>query len=160
MNDRQERIAEVFVFAPSEAVPSHDNAAAEDRLLRIEKRDRLALVCGEDVRQQGASLLVEVFPNLTPIERVDACDSSFERNRAWAGSLAPTIGLLLCETHNSALAEYALRDVAKPIGVSTYRVTRELPAPVRDELPTVEDLQEVVAKLRSEMEQLRKERDE
>jgi hypothetical protein len=37
-------------------------------------------------------------------------------------------------------------------------VTRELPAPVRDELPTMEDLQEVVAKLRSEMEQLRKER--
>jgi len=37
-------------------------------------------------------------------------------------------------------------------------VTRELPAPVRDELPTVEDLQEVVAKLCAEMEQLRKER--
>ena len=74
------------------------------------------------------------------------------------GPDAPTIGLLLCETNNSALAEYALRDVAKPIGVSTYRVTRELPAPVRDELPTVEDLQEVVAKLRAEMEQLRKER--
>ena len=87
MNDRQERIAEVFVFAPSEAVPSHHNAAAEDRLLRIERRDRLALVCGEDARQQGASLLVEVFPNLTPIERVDACDSSFERNRVCAGSL-------------------------------------------------------------------------
>jgi len=58
------------------------------------------------------------------------------------------------------LAEYALRDVAKPIGVSTYRVTRELPALVRDELPTVEDLQEVVTKFRSEMEQLRKERQE
>jgi hypothetical protein len=40
----------------------------------------------------------------------------------------------------------------------TYRVTRELPAPVRDELPTVADLQEVVAKLRSEMKQLRKAR--
>jgi hypothetical protein len=39
-------------------------------------------------------------------------------------------------------------------------VTRELPGAVRDELPTVEDLQEVVAKLRSEMEQLRQERDE
>jgi predicted nuclease of restriction endonuclease-like (RecB) superfamily len=76
------------------------------------------------------------------------------------GPDAPTIGLLLCETNNSALAEYALRDVAKPIGVSTYRVTRELPGAVRDELPTVEDLQEVVAKLRSEMEQLRQERDE
>ena len=76
------------------------------------------------------------------------------------GHAAPTIGLLLCETNNSALAEYALRDVAKPIGVSTYRVTRELPGAVRDELSTAEDLQEVVAKLRSEMEQLRQERDE
>src|SRR3984885_13329159 len=85
MDDKRERIAEVFVFAPSEAVPSHDNAAAEDRLLRIERRDRLALVCGEDARQQSASLLVEIFRNLTPIERVDACDSSFERNRACAG---------------------------------------------------------------------------
>ena len=47
----------------------------------------------------------------------------------------PTIGLLLCESHNEPVAEYALRDIAKPIGVSTYRVTRELPEPVRDELP-------------------------
>ena len=44
-----------------------------------------------------------------------------------------------------------------PIGVSTYRVTRQLPEPVREELPSVEDLQEVVHKLRSEMEMLRKE---
>jgi predicted nuclease of restriction endonuclease-like (RecB) superfamily len=67
----------------------------------------------------------------------------------------PTIGLLLCESHNNPVAEYALRDIAKPIGVSTYRVTRELPSPVRDELPTVEDLQAVVTKLRKEMKQQR-----
>jgi hypothetical protein len=60
---------------------------------------------------------------------------------------------LLCESHNNPVAEYALRDIAKPIGVSTYRVTRELPSPVRDELPAVEDLQEIVTKLRKEMEQ-------
>ncbi|MGI4829491.1 MAG: PDDEXK nuclease domain-containing protein [Janthinobacterium lividum] len=71
------------------------------------------------------------------------------------GSDAPTIGLLLCETHNSAVVEYALRDVAKPIGVSTFRVTRELPAPVRSELPTVETLQGVVAKLRDELDRRR-----
>ena len=53
--------------------------------------------------------------------------------------------------------EYTLRSIEKPIGVSTYRVTRELPEPVREELPSVEDLQEVVNKLRSEMETLRKE---
>jgi hypothetical protein len=53
------------------------------------------------------------------------------------------------------VVEYALRDVNKPIGISTYRVTRELPSPVRDELPTVEDLQGVVTKLRKEMKQQR-----
>jgi hypothetical protein len=71
---------------------------------------------------------------------------------------APTIGLLLCETHNTAVVEYALQNIAKPIGVSTYRVTRELPAPIREELPSVEDLQEVVTKLRLEMDHLREER--
>ncbi|MGA3347314.1 MAG: PDDEXK nuclease domain-containing protein [Terracidiphilus sp.] len=68
---------------------------------------------------------------------------------------SPTIGLLLCESHNSPVVEYALRDIGKPIGVSTYRVTRELPSPVRDELPTVEDLEAVVVKLRKEMKQQR-----
>jgi hypothetical protein len=46
--------------------------------------------------------------------------------------------------------------INQPIGVSTYHVTRELPAPMQEELPTVEDLQEVVNKLRSEIESLRK----
>ena len=73
---------------------------------------------------------------------------------------APTIGLLLCETHNTAVAEYALRNIAQPIGVSTYRITRELPEPVRDELPTLEDLQEVIEKLRSEKVHLRDDRRE
>ncbi len=71
----------------------------------------------------------------------------------------PTIGLLLCESHEGPVVEYAFKDIQKPIGVSTYRVTRELPAPVRDELPTVEDLEIVVTKLKDEMEQLRRERE-
>ena len=70
----------------------------------------------------------------------------------------PTIGLLLCESHDGPVVEYAFKDIQKPIGVSTYRVTRELPAPVRDELPTVEDLEMVVTKLKDEMEQLRRQR--
>jgi hypothetical protein len=55
------------------------------------------------------------------------------------------------------MVEFALENTNQPIGVSTYRVTRELPAPIREELPTVEDLQEVVHKLRSEIETLRRE---
>ena len=69
----------------------------------------------------------------------------------------PSIGVLLCESRSGPIVEFALETINQPIGVSTYHVTRELPAPMREELPTVEDLQEVVNKLRSEMESLRKE---
>jgi predicted nuclease of restriction endonuclease-like (RecB) superfamily len=69
----------------------------------------------------------------------------------------PSIGILLCESKSGPIVEFALENINQPIGVSTYRVTRELPAPIREELPTVEDLQEVVNKLRSEMESLRRE---
>lgn len=55
------------------------------------------------------------------------------------------------------MVEYAFKDIQKPIGVSTYRVTRELPTAIREELPTVEDLQEVVGKLRHEIEALKEE---
>ena len=39
----------------------------------------------------------------------------------------------------------------KPIKGSTYRVTGELPEPLRDEIPSIEDLQGVVEKLRDEL---------
>lgn len=49
----------------------------------------------------------------------------------------PSIGLILCKEKNAIVVEYTLRDVAKPIGVSEYRVSATLPAPLRDSLPTV-----------------------
>ena len=70
----------------------------------------------------------------------------------------PPVGLLLCESHRSPIVEYTLRNIDKPIGVSSFRLTRELPAPIREEVPTVEDLQEVVTKLRDEMKTLRRDR--
>ncbi|MBQ7502000.1 DUF1016 family protein [bacterium] len=53
----------------------------------------------------------------------------------------PTIGLLLCKTKNNLVAEYSLKDVSKPIGVSEYRVTGVLPDELRNQLPSVEDIQ-------------------
>lgn len=53
----------------------------------------------------------------------------------------PSIGLLLCKTKNDLVAEYSLKDVSKPIGVSEYRVTGVLPEELRDQLPSVEDIQ-------------------
>lgn len=78
---------------------------------------------------------------------ISALDGTMRR----AGD-GPTIGLLLCESRRGTIVEYSLQNLVQPIGVSTYRVTRELPVPQREELPSVEDLQEVVLKLRAEME--------
>ena len=53
----------------------------------------------------------------------------------------PSIGLLLCKSKNDLVAEYALKDMSKPIGVSEYRVTSNLPENLSKELPSVEDIQ-------------------
>ena len=52
----------------------------------------------------------------------------------------PSIGLLLCKSKNNVIAEYSLRDISKPIGVSEYRVTQELPIELEKQLPSVKDL--------------------
>jgi predicted nuclease of restriction endonuclease-like (RecB) superfamily len=67
----------------------------------------------------------------------------------------PTIGLLLCESHKGPIVEYAFKDLDKPIGVSTYRVARELPAPLQAEVPSMEDFRGVVEKLRTELADVR-----
>lgn len=53
----------------------------------------------------------------------------------------PTIGLLLCKNKNNLVAEYSLKDMSKPIGVSEYRVTNSLPIELEKQLPSVEDIQ-------------------
>ena len=39
------------------------------------------------------------------------------------------------------LAEYSLRDIQKPTGVSEYELTRALPENQKSSLPTVEDIE-------------------
>ena len=58
---------------------------------------------------------------------------------------APTIGLILCQDRNHIVAEYALRGVDKPIGISEYELTRALPANLRSALPTVEEIEAELA---------------
>ena len=53
----------------------------------------------------------------------------------------PSIGLLLCKSKNNIIAEYALRDMSKPMGVSEYKVTRTLPKELEEMLPSEEDIQ-------------------
>jgi predicted nuclease of restriction endonuclease-like (RecB) superfamily len=53
----------------------------------------------------------------------------------------PSIGLILCKTRDRVVAEYALRDVTKPIGVSEYQLAAALPEKLKGTLPTIAELE-------------------
>jgi predicted nuclease of restriction endonuclease-like (RecB) superfamily len=57
----------------------------------------------------------------------------------------PTIGLILCQTKDNVLAEYALAGIDKPIGVSSYELTRALPPSLQSALPSVEQIEAEIA---------------
>lgn len=57
-----------------------------------------------------------------------------------------SIGLILCRNKNKVVAEYALRDMSKPMGVSEYRFTQELPEEYRKTLPDVKDWEDTIIK--------------
>jgi predicted nuclease of restriction endonuclease-like (RecB) superfamily len=54
---------------------------------------------------------------------------------------APTIGLILCQSHDRLQAEYSFAGIDKPIGISTYELMRALPPAVQSALPTVEQIE-------------------
>ncbi len=53
----------------------------------------------------------------------------------------PSIGLILCRDRDNLVAEYALRDLNKPIGVSRYELSATLPEELKTSLPTVEEVE-------------------
>lgn len=57
----------------------------------------------------------------------------------------PTIGLLLCKSKNEVVAEYALRDNNRPIGVAEYQLVESLPAELQTSLPSIEQIERELA---------------
>ena len=60
----------------------------------------------------------------------------------------PSIGIILCSERDYFEVEYALRGIEKPVGVSEYRLTKELPPELRDKLP---DARQLETEIRKEM---------
>jgi len=50
----------------------------------------------------------------------------------------PTIGLILCQEKDEIVAEYSLRNMNQPIGISEYELTEILPKEFISSLPTIE----------------------
>ena len=60
----------------------------------------------------------------------------------------PSIGILLCRKKDKIEAEYALRDINKPLGISEYRLTEAIPENLKTKLPSVEEIEnELIEKI-------------
>ena len=57
-----------------------------------------------------------------------------------------SIGLILCKAKNGIVAEYALRDIAKPLGISEFTHLEKLPEQLKGTLPTIEEIEAELAK--------------
>ena len=53
----------------------------------------------------------------------------------------PTIGMLLCKSKNKVVAEYALRNMNKPLGVADYQLVESLPPELQTSLPSIEQIE-------------------
>ena len=56
----------------------------------------------------------------------------------------PSIGIILCKEKEKTIAEYALRETRKPIGVGQYKIVSSLPEDLAKELPGVEQIQKLM----------------
>jgi predicted nuclease of restriction endonuclease-like (RecB) superfamily len=53
-----------------------------------------------------------------------------------------TIGIILCKEKNKLIAEYSLKDMTKPIGISEYQLLQEIPSDLQENLPSIAQLEE------------------
>ncbi|MBC6445419.1 MAG: DUF1016 domain-containing protein [Alphaproteobacteria bacterium GM202ARS2] len=68
------------------------------------------------------------------LKALDECVKSAEDN--------PSIGLILCKDKNRVIAEWALSDIGKPMGVAEYQLVQALPDDLKSDLPTIDDLEQ------------------
>ncbi len=56
-----------------------------------------------------------------------------------------TIGLLLCKTRNKVVAEYALRDNGRPMGIAEFQLAESFSAALQTSLPSIEQIEQELA---------------
>jgi len=56
----------------------------------------------------------------------------------------PSIGIIVCKEKKRTIVEYALKESNKPIAVAQYKITTKLPKELKKQLPSPEQIQELV----------------
>ena len=59
----------------------------------------------------------------------------------------PTIGLIICKEKDEIVAEYSLGHINNPVGISEYKLSKELESKIKTTLPSIEELEEGLGKL-------------
>jgi predicted nuclease of restriction endonuclease-like (RecB) superfamily len=54
----------------------------------------------------------------------------------------PSIGLLLCKSRDKVIAEYSLKSIEKPIGVSEYKLIKSIPEKLQTSLPSIKEIED------------------
>jgi len=53
----------------------------------------------------------------------------------------PSIGIIICKEKNRTIVEYALKETNQPIGIATYKLSKDLPQELKEYLPTASEIE-------------------
>ena len=56
----------------------------------------------------------------------------------------PAIGLILCKDMNKSFVDYVIQDYTKPMGVATYKTSKDMSDELRKALPDIDDLKKLL----------------
>lgn len=56
----------------------------------------------------------------------------------------PAIGIILCKDMNKSFVDYVIRDYTRPMGVATYKTSKDMSEELRKALPPVEELKKLL----------------
>ena len=58
----------------------------------------------------------------------------------------PSIGLILCKDMNKSFVDYVIQDYDKPMGVATYKTSKDMSLKLKEALPDIEELKRLLEK--------------
>ncbi len=58
----------------------------------------------------------------------------------------PSIGIILCKDMNKSFVDYVIQDYSKPMGVATYKTSKDMSDDLKNALPKIEDLRKLLDK--------------
>lgn len=56
----------------------------------------------------------------------------------------PAIGIILCKDMNKSFVDYVIQDYTKPMGVATYKTSKDMSEELRNALPDIEELKKLL----------------